>query len=483
MKTAKKQEHSLESGSPGAPTRNGTKRLIVLAVILFWLTGTFQNYVGISSIITLFDEPLNATNGSQIMAPRKTFQADPFFKEIYEEIDDRAQDKERCEKYGFTLERTQDQPRRRVFLASLIASESKQLFQIHAGENYNLYHSVSFVESNTTFIGTPRTIEMTRGDEKYDMVMSGLFGNETIVDINYWNVEDPKLKFMEREYVQRGSLTESWERLGMQPDDIGIISDIDEVFSRDFLRALQVCNVPEFNPSNDSDVLYSCQKPKIFPSTAVYEGFPDCRRKEGWYHPDLMIGHCIQGIGDPTDRVAPVRTYKRLEGRRRRGFGRMGPKDFNYDMTRYPLWGAQDFRDTVGSRKQYQFSKDKKNRPTDPTMGPLGIAYHFHNWFDGSLKTTLRQKYVSYGHANKRFGTVPLSNISKATDLTVRCVKNISVADAKVDQTVMQVALKFDEIGNEFNPIFFRNATYREERRKEVARMIAEDEAIYGSLY
>jgi hypothetical protein len=109
---------------------------------------------------------------------------------------------------------------------------------------------------------------------------------------------------MKREAVQRGTLTGLWKRMGMQPEDIGVYGDIDEVFSRDFLRAVQVCDVPQFRPNID-ETGYDCKRPKVIANTIPFEGSPECRSSHSWFHPDLMLGHCIERIGDPSVVLCP----------------------------------------------------------------------------------------------------------------------------------------------------------------------------------
>lgn len=61
----------------------------------------------------------------------------------------------------------------------------------------------------------------------------------------------------------------------MMPNDVAIAGDVNETFSRDFLRALQ-----EFRPGQD------CFKPKVLGSTAVFKSTPECITKgRRWHHP------------------------------------------------------------------------------------------------------------------------------------------------------------------------------------------------------
>ena len=82
------------------------------------------------------------------------------------------------------------------------------------------------------------------------------------------------------EQLQREAILQRWKHNGMTPDDVGILSDTDETFTRDFLRALQTCDVPEFRPARN------CKAPKVVGRTLIFEATPDCVTADRvWYHP------------------------------------------------------------------------------------------------------------------------------------------------------------------------------------------------------
>jgi hypothetical protein len=49
----------------------------------------------------------------------------------------------------------------------------------------------------------------------------------------------------------RERILEKWKELGMTKEDIGIILDVDEIPSREFLRAAQICDPPDNNWRTD----------------------------------------------------------------------------------------------------------------------------------------------------------------------------------------------------------------------------------------
>ena len=94
----------------------------------------------------------------------------------------------------------------------------------------------------------------------------------------------------------------------MQPIDVGVIADADEAWTRDDLLAAMHCEIPELitGPAQ------SCKKPKIVASTLVFESSPECiPQKRSWHHPDIVIGECIESIGDSNLHKPMPRSYTR----------------------------------------------------------------------------------------------------------------------------------------------------------------------------
>jgi len=102
------------------------------------------------------------------------------------------------------------------------------------------------------------------------------------VSIGYYitSRDDKRSDEMLHEKLQKDGIVQKWKLDGMQPDDVAIVSDTDETFTRDFLRALQICDVPQFRPNQ------SCESPKYIGATLVMEGSSKCIVKgRRWYHP------------------------------------------------------------------------------------------------------------------------------------------------------------------------------------------------------
>ena len=174
---------------------------------------------------------------------------------------------------------------------------------------------------------------------------------------------------------------------GMRPDDVAIIADADETYTRDFLRALQICDIPELRPGQN------CRTPKLIGSTLILESSPECITiSKRWHHPDAVLGECVHLIGNSAMHPIPKRQYstkikdgwKTIEsyhGSRLKGYG----NNRDYSMFKdgeYPLWFANDIRAEAGGR---MISK-----------GIYPSGYHFHNFFTSARE--IEFKYLTYGH-------------------------------------------------------------------------------------
>ena len=89
----------------------------------------------------------------------------------------------------------------------------------------------------------------------------------------------------------------------MTTEDIAIFSDVDEVFARDFLLAAMTCDVPLFRKGQD------CQKPKVMGRGLTFQSSAECIMVSGrpWYHPDMIIGECMETVGDQSAHAESLR--------------------------------------------------------------------------------------------------------------------------------------------------------------------------------
>lgn len=207
----------------------------------------------------------------------------------------------------------------------------------------------------------------------------------------------------------------------MTKDDIGYLSDTDETFTRDFLRAMQICDVPQFI-SDGKDGHNNCAAPKVYGLVSIFEGSPECVSAEEIYHPALMIGECIDGIGDAKLHPRPSRHAKLETNWRTENYTYNSyysalhdkannppqPKSLPINVY-FPLWNAADYRKHPGG---YFYGDDNL---------PLYIGYHIHNFFDDM--GLMRQKYLTYGHAIGDALTKPLSDMNREVNLMVRCAR------------------------------------------------------------
>jgi Glycosyltransferase family 17 len=212
------------------------------------------------------------------------FPVDDLYRDLHREIDS-IPPQERCAAFG--VEPHSEPTPRRIFFGSMLADENMDILNMNAIETHGIYHVMAFVESNTTHMATPRRMRFRDTPEADLLQHSNMFGDQTQVIIDYWLEDIPNLIWMDREVEQRNTIVKIWKEAGMTERDIALMADVDEIVSRDFLRALQVCDFPQLRFQEEEQP--SCQTPKMVLSTIQFEASPLCIRQHEWFHPDVML--------------------------------------------------------------------------------------------------------------------------------------------------------------------------------------------------
>jgi hypothetical protein len=210
-----------------------------------------------------------------------------------------------------------------------------------------------------------------------------------------------------------------------------------------------------------------------------FQSAPDCIQKEmQTHHPDMVIGECIDFIGD----AEVHRPGKRDFGKRLQGYGGGGSGDYGSmpNTTMFPLLNACDFRMYGGGNTvKLVNSVHDWNSTTVRKSGQLKryTGYHFHNFFASA--TEIRHKYKTYGHAVKNAFDIPLGKIHPDIALAVNCVMNRS--DYGADRMRQVVGnLQHRVVGGlsqivGTKPLYFDDA-YNTKRYEELRKMIQDDE-------
>lgn len=398
-----------------------------------------------------------------------SFVVNPLFQEQYKMVD-RIDVGKRCASYDFSY--IKGQKKRRIFFGAMVADDSFDVIRMHAAEIYGLYHVVVLVESNTTHTGERRTLRFAPGTEGYDLIQSGIFGPHTKVFLDLYLENAYGAIEMYREEIQRQNILKRWKKAGMREDDVGLMADMDETFTRDFLHAVMACDIPMFRPGQN------CHEPRVFAWSLVFESSPECVSKDLnwlWFHPDVMIGECIEYIGNPRGRPTPVREYKGVHGERDLGWGRNSSDDYPKDVISngsYPLANAADMRTGV-----FNYALGVGYPKDNSTLRVA--AFHFHNFFDSG--EVLRHKYRTYGHPLFRAKYMKLSDIhNEDLDMLVRCARDLPNSANPTSKDRYEGGFN-SYVGSK--PIFFLNETYRKLRHAKVKMIIEEDERQHGSKY
>lgn len=389
----------------------------------------------------------------------QSMKSDNYFKGIRGTID-QDDDQVRCKRYGFNY--TPDRPHnRRIFYGALIADEPWELFEIIAAETRGVFAGIVFVESNRTQNFSERQFQRLDHAETFQ----NLFGMSTDrVQVRTYIKENPNQRGIAREHAQRAEILKGWKELGMESQDVGYLGDSDETFTRDFLRAVQVCDGIDQLEYHKHHCAH--EGVKMISNTRVFQGSPECVSEgQSWFHPDIIIGACIEGIGNETMHPKAPRNGPG-SFLRAKGFG-SECTDWESESkimdNRYPLWNAADFRRTCGGN---MVGLDTNAFPEYSQY----TGYHFHNFF--AHADAIRFKYRTYGHENVNAYTTRLEEMNNALQMMYRCVMKLTDAP---DQKWKRVKGGFDAIQPQL-PIYFQDADYRYRRHELMRQVVVADD-------
>lgn len=396
-----------------------------------------------------------------------------------DEINDIEAEIKRCERYGFKYD-NQRRRRRRIFFGSLIAEDSWHPILLHAAEAKGLYHSVALIETNkTTSLDEKsfRNWRFTPSSSELKALKSGIFGPSTRVTVDF-HVDDPKLRpdgvigDMAVEKLAREKIVQRWKDNGMTEEDVGIVSDLDEFFTRDFLLAARSCDVAVFRPGQD------CRKPKVLAMTRVFESSPDCPvAKRRWHHPDMMIGQCIHEIGNETLHKPGLRNWNGI-GQREKGYG-LESHDYSKmpNTTMFPLWRPDDFRMVDGSEPTHgpKYFDNRTNSWRDYNVQ----GFHMHNFF--MSQKDIRNKYTMYSHPVHDAHSRPFGQLSGDTLLAMNCALDLP-QNASLQDGFLRVPGGLSEMNGPKPVVFEHVPAYVYARHSEVKGFFSREAVVTKAI-
>jgi hypothetical protein len=411
---------------------------------------------------------LYETDDSGIHVGIVSKQPASFFDALRKQLDHDVDWHARCARYGGHYNATQTTPtKRRLFLGANIATEPWEVLEVVGAEGYGLYAGIVYVESNRTQNFTPRRVRRL----EHGPIIGQIFGVPTAsVQVRLHVHEDEWTRDLVRENIQRLDIMLGWRELGMTRNDVGIIADVDETFSRDFLLAMQHCDGIDALDYEMHHCHYN--HVRITAAAQVFESSPECiTANRHWNRPNAIIGHCIEGIAD--DELHPP--APRMAGRHRQAHGYGGDCDFsavdNITDFRYPSWQPADFRDGCGPQTFVQ-------EPWRSTNTTAQIAFHLHNFF-AEFNTT-RFKYETYAHAIEDQGRRKIFDLHEDLTLMYHCVQS------KPYGPEVQINFQHEPGGfssmKPFQPIYFYDADYRQRRHEHVRQIALADDAMIDAL-
>ena len=388
-----------------------------------------------------------------------------------DDVIDIEKEKQRCASYNLGLRKYDNGTalqRRRLFMGALIATDSLEVLKAVGTEAHNIYHTVSYIESHVapSWLVPRKWRYLDNGNKSASSVhqLYQFFGDQTRVSVDFYvtNRTDKPSDTVLHEYLQKEGIIDRWMMNGMTSSDIAIIQDADETFTRDFLRAMQICDIPAFRLGEQD-----CRASKVIASATVFESSSECRTKgRRWHHPDAILGECVKGFGNSTLHPLTQRNWQPkgfnvTHGKRDRGYGADSYAKYRemYPGNNvFPLWTAEDIRThSPGSYISH--------------INGIPTGYHFHNFFETAAE--IRTKYATYTHGEKRVmqgNGEPVWNFHEDVDLAVRCAKKMNRPD--VDS--------FMSIKKEERPIYYLNEASRNRRHEVWQSIISEEEDKYG---
>ncbi|KAL3757822.1 hypothetical protein ACHAWU_006130 [Discostella pseudostelligera] len=378
-------------------------------------------------------------------------------------------EKERCARYNYQISDENHPKRRRIFYGAMVGDDSMEVLRAVSTEAYNIFHTVSFIEGNSTHSLKPKRWKYydPDGPSKNLNTLYQMFGPKSKVSVDYYVTSVDGLygghSDLFLDFLQREGNSHRWAMNGMREDDIGIIADADETFTRDYLRAMQICDIPEFRPNQD------CLNSKVFASTMVLESSPNCITKDRrWFHPDAILGECVENVGDSSLHPSTKREYKDHHGMRIHGYGKS--EDF---VNNFTLYWAENGLDPANGTYPLWTEADMKMESlgVQPTMkdgSPTG--YHFHNYFNSA--EAIHVKYHTYGHAAHDAMEKPIWELHEDLQLAVDCANGVG-----------NDALDFSNTDSSVLPIYYRNDEVRSKRHELWQSIVKEEEKYWQDAH
>jgi len=207
----------------------------------------------------------------------------------------------------------------------------------------------------------------------------------------------------------------------------------------------------------------------------IFEGSPPNCIHQGrhWYHPDMILGECIESIGNETLHKPVQRSA--VGGRH--GSHHLEAFEARWQSNKsHPLWNGGDIRRRTGGIRYPLVGECNWTEITNRNGQPWGSnAFHFHNFFVNS--SNIRHKYYTFGHPHADAWVENLGKLNTALGLMVRCVMNLTDNSS----TISWVDGELQNIEGSV-PLFFADKEVRSIQDRQLREVIAFDEAMYGNM-
>eukprot|EP00873_Tetraselmis_striata_P021829 jgi/Tetstr1/442093/TSEL_030252.t1 len=214
---------------------------------------------------------------------------------------------EMCAKYGWNPRKEGDYIPK-IYAGSLLSNELP-LLKATLVEYAPYLEKYVVIERAYTFLREEKPLHFANMKEAMFSEFDDLIHHEVVHHKQH--IHDPEGRGMGLEKVNRNEIAPAMVASGMTGRDIALVSDPDEIVSRELLAAVKFCDSFQGRP---------CASGKILAKTGQFHTMFGCnvpKTRKWFWHPDFIQGYCVTG---PTDDGSPVWSSQDI---RRRGGGKM----------------------------------------------------------------------------------------------------------------------------------------------------------------
>lgn len=218
---------------------------------------------------------------------------------------------ELCRYFGWPV-RSRGSRKPEILYATVVGNRGQQdVYDLHFAEVYPFVSRIVAADPGITFTGPSRNLSLDLAESRWQRYAPKL--RHIVLEMS---PPPEALRRPGHDFDARFAL-EQWTRAQMsrglqgiggdwdvQPDDIVLVADSDEIPTRESLLALAECESQTFARvrtarAAGADMREACaQDAKVLLKSQVFEYYADCPTKRPiWWHPDAVLAACVMEGG------------------------------------------------------------------------------------------------------------------------------------------------------------------------------------------